>query len=106
MFYYLVNVLNSEVSPGPITCAASSQESPAFTCDNVYDGVTFGDSSNEWASNGENNNLWINITLPTKARVHMVTLWPRCLVGDQFSRILFEFSDGFQDEVSRQYTTV
>ncbi|KAK2149638.1 hypothetical protein LSH36_443g03028 [Paralvinella palmiformis] len=75
-------------------CTVSSYLNGDFKCENAINGILAAGAKNEWASKGEKEGAWINITFTKRVIVYKVQIWRRCAADDQCRQLFFEFSDG------------
>ena len=82
-------------SPTIASCTASSAFDARFLCTNAFDGIIKGATINEnqWASNGETVNAWINLTFAAASTIDTMHYFNRAPT-DSAKHVLLEFSDG------------
>ncbi len=75
------------------TCEASSMETSSFACWKAIDGNII-PRTNEWATQNDGADGWINITLARRWCITQIILYQRCGTFDQAETLQIDFDVG------------
>ncbi|KAK2150287.1 hypothetical protein LSH36_413g00041 [Paralvinella palmiformis] len=84
------------------SCTSGSIEDSKYLCDYAFDGRLDPGDYKEWSADIEDEAPWIQLTFESAVMVDVIKLWWRCAGESQFSRLVFNFSDGSSQMVTHQ----